>query len=132
MKIVIFSFLLIFLAGTTYCQIIPIDAKTWYEYRGVYAGQNEVKLHFVDSQGVQQDVLTCFPSKPTMSAVMIRLTDIRARFQPILAQPPIVIKLTDYTPAQIKAIFVGKVITAATTWSTILGISAEPIEEVIK
>jgi len=101
-------------------MIIPIDADCFYETRNMYAGQYEIRLHFLDKRGTQQDVLTYFPQEPEQGAVLARLDNIKTAYNaPVVAIPP-EIRLSDYSPKYIHDLMEGKIITEETTWEELL------------
>lgn len=130
-------FILFFVTvSISYSAILTIDKDTFYETRGLFAGQQEVRLHFKDAMNIQQDVLTNFAVIPKYTEVITRLNSIKALYKPVPVIPTQQeIKLTDYSPKQIYDLINRKNVTVDTTWADVFAGTiavAKPIGEVAK
>ena len=101
---------------------VVIDKNTWYEDRGMYANQYEVKIHLLDSKGVQQDIITCFHTIPDKNTISVRLDQIKDRCNTtdiIIGNTIVSSEVDKYTPKQVYDMMVGKKVDAKTTWNDI-------------
>jgi len=87
-------------------------------YRGIYAGQHEVKVHIDDNDRIE-DILTCFDHKPNEDEMNKRALDI----QKLLSLTPAIheiIHVNSYNPLAINQLMLNKDISVSTTWEQVI------------
>lgn len=118
---------------------VNVDKNTWYEDRSMYAGLYEVKVHLLDSKGIQQDIITCFPTKSNKNTILARLDEIRTKCNTIdtiikdtTPSIPFIIssEVDKYTPEKIYNMMAGKKVDTTTTWNDV--ISGKLVTVVVK
>jgi len=121
MKYIIASFMILVIIGIAIAQTadkVVIDNDTFYTKPVLYAGMQEIKIHYLDANGIKQDIYRSFAkdavvTKADVQAVVIEL-------QKPVEKPVVIESVPPITPYEAYLKMKDKKVTEETTWQEVI------------